>query len=833
MVSSDDDDLDQFDPKIYERRVTEWSDHKLQQEMRKLQREIELEKSKKDRKKSKSPADDSDDDGEEEEESEPDEVLQNLSVAQLQAKFNQTANAIQGIDTTLSSQTGYKEDPSKLYCICRQPYDGANDMIQCDYCQEWYHLSCIGLSQDKLTKVEELKFKCPVCNGADPRQLSQQRNPAGVMNKVTFDSPKARTPGTGPLNNGHNPFSNGNGNGPRKNRRRFIADSASDTDGTHGHVNMNMNMLNGQQQRPMNTNTSTANKANYEKLVVELQNRFKEYKEKTKKDKKDLVDRLAKAKRDIDEERRKRIEVQEHMEEAKENSDKIIKSLADEYDKQKQKETQLITKLQKLEVKQKKYKDQASDAKKKMKAMKEDQNIKIQELENEIIPTWQEKVQKEKDKTEAERAKYIQLQQQTASQIAAYQQQSQTAYAETQRLRQSLNQQSAENAKTQNLLSQLQHKNDHLLNQATNNHNEWQKINQMKDEKIKSLEKENMALRQQNNQLRQNNSLPQVTIPSSNNSSSINTPRPPSPVKMPSTPSYLKFNELEHEELKMCRELCEKLLHANLFQLDHMASRANLTQDLFVSWVTNNGPQPTVINDLNQSQASQTQLPQLSPNKHLSMNCVRHLLIEVRKQLESINNEQNHDKETLTKVSNLLRDFQTASQNYEQEMQKFKMIQHNRLLEACTHQGHVLEFLCVTGTLDNGQPKSEWIRVTVAAFDQQNNRVTIQKTKTGDFVIAAIDGATLRIPENIDDTNTVASNNNNQNSNNSQNNNNNNNQNRNKMNNNNNQSPAMNGNQNTNTGNFKYIALSPRFVINLILTLLFSSLLLQIYSSLF
>ena len=387
MVSSDDDDLDQFDPKIYEQRVKDWNDHKLQQEMKKIQHEIDIEreKSKKDgHKKSKSPADESDDDEDDDIESEPDDVLRNLSVAQLQARFNQRANALrqpqpqsQPNDMDIS-QSGYKEDPSKLYCICRQPYDGANDMIQCDYCREWYHLSCIGLSQDELAEVEELKFRCPVCNGADPSQL---QNKTAANNKISFDSPKARTPTTtnnnNPSQSQSQPFPNANrsrnGNGPiRKNRRRFIPDSASDTDGTHGanmNASMNVNVMNNNHQMQMKQEQE-AKKENYEKVVVELQNRFKEYKEKTKKQHKDMMDRLAKAKQDIDEERRLRIEIQEHMEEAKEESDKVIKSLAGEYEKQKQKETQLVNKLQKLEVKQKKYKDAASDLKKKMKGQK-------------------------------------------------------------------------------------------------------------------------------------------------------------------------------------------------------------------------------------------------------------------------------------------------------------------------------------------------------------------------------------------------------------------------------------------------------------------------------
>ena len=70
----------------------------------------------------------------------------------------------------------------KLYCVCRQPYDDTKHMLQCDYCQEWYHLSCIGLSKDELTKFEESKFKCPVCNGADPGFATS----TDLMNKITF-----------------------------------------------------------------------------------------------------------------------------------------------------------------------------------------------------------------------------------------------------------------------------------------------------------------------------------------------------------------------------------------------------------------------------------------------------------------------------------------------------------------------------------------------------------------------------------------------------------------------------------------------------------------------
>ncbi|OUM63822.1 hypothetical protein PIROE2DRAFT_22167, partial [Piromyces sp. E2] len=49
----------------------------------------------------------------------------------------------------------------KYYCICHQEYDKNNPMIACDNCQEWYHFSCIGLTEDKANEIDQ--FICHVC----------------------------------------------------------------------------------------------------------------------------------------------------------------------------------------------------------------------------------------------------------------------------------------------------------------------------------------------------------------------------------------------------------------------------------------------------------------------------------------------------------------------------------------------------------------------------------------------------------------------------------------------------------------------------------------------
>ncbi|XP_078342492.1 uncharacterized protein LOC144628287 isoform X2 [Oculina patagonica] len=62
-----------------------------------------------------------------------------------------------------------------LYCICRQPYDESQFMIQCDSCEEWYHGSCVGIEEYQASDIE--RYHCPECallHG--PLTLKKRRN---------------------------------------------------------------------------------------------------------------------------------------------------------------------------------------------------------------------------------------------------------------------------------------------------------------------------------------------------------------------------------------------------------------------------------------------------------------------------------------------------------------------------------------------------------------------------------------------------------------------------------------------------------------------------------
>ncbi len=53
------------------------------------------------------------------------------------------------------------EDPERLYCYCRCPYDEVSQMIGCDAndCPyEWFHFECVGISE-----APEGQWYCPEC----------------------------------------------------------------------------------------------------------------------------------------------------------------------------------------------------------------------------------------------------------------------------------------------------------------------------------------------------------------------------------------------------------------------------------------------------------------------------------------------------------------------------------------------------------------------------------------------------------------------------------------------------------------------------------------------
>ncbi|XP_065178289.1 lysine-specific demethylase 7B-like [Sycon ciliatum] len=62
-----------------------------------------------------------------------------------------------------------------LYCICRTPYSDGVFMIQCDRCEDWFHGSCVGVSEAQSSYIDQ--YHCPGCTAAHgPMKIKPRRN---------------------------------------------------------------------------------------------------------------------------------------------------------------------------------------------------------------------------------------------------------------------------------------------------------------------------------------------------------------------------------------------------------------------------------------------------------------------------------------------------------------------------------------------------------------------------------------------------------------------------------------------------------------------------------
>ena len=50
-----------------------------------------------------------------------------------------------------------------IHCICRMPNNPKYEMLVCDVCSRWYHLSCISITSDEAKTIS--KWHCKKCEG--------------------------------------------------------------------------------------------------------------------------------------------------------------------------------------------------------------------------------------------------------------------------------------------------------------------------------------------------------------------------------------------------------------------------------------------------------------------------------------------------------------------------------------------------------------------------------------------------------------------------------------------------------------------------------------------
>ncbi|KAI5619159.1 nucleosome-remodeling factor subunit BPTF isoform X8, partial [Silurus asotus] len=65
----------------------------------------------------------------------------------------------------ISTSSKDSKRDTKLYCVCKTPYDESKFYIGCDRCQNWYHGRCVGILQSEATHIDE--YVCPQCQSTE------------------------------------------------------------------------------------------------------------------------------------------------------------------------------------------------------------------------------------------------------------------------------------------------------------------------------------------------------------------------------------------------------------------------------------------------------------------------------------------------------------------------------------------------------------------------------------------------------------------------------------------------------------------------------------------
>ncbi|XP_072022226.1 nucleosome-remodeling factor subunit BPTF-like isoform X2 [Amphiura filiformis] len=66
-----------------------------------------------------------------------------------------------------------QQNDEELYCICRTPYDEAQFYIGCDRCNDWYHGHCVGITQTEAETIEN--YICPNCQSKSIKGTKEQK----------------------------------------------------------------------------------------------------------------------------------------------------------------------------------------------------------------------------------------------------------------------------------------------------------------------------------------------------------------------------------------------------------------------------------------------------------------------------------------------------------------------------------------------------------------------------------------------------------------------------------------------------------------------------------
>ncbi|KAJ6569419.1 hypothetical protein B0H19DRAFT_694454 [Mycena capillaripes] len=83
-------------------------------------------------------------------------------------------------------------DNDEVLCICRGRYDGESDVVQCDMCQIWYHLHCIGIRRIADLGGEDDPWYCEKCYVVERSESSDEGEPETQPTFVPTDNEPPR-----------------------------------------------------------------------------------------------------------------------------------------------------------------------------------------------------------------------------------------------------------------------------------------------------------------------------------------------------------------------------------------------------------------------------------------------------------------------------------------------------------------------------------------------------------------------------------------------------------------------------------------------------------------
>ncbi len=97
-----------------------------------------------------------------------------LDAQQLKGYFGKTSAHLKGLWTKARARLHLPVDDNLLppvpppveedevediWCFCREPHNN-RDMVQCETCEEWYHMDCVNYDED----VAAIEYQCEICN---------------------------------------------------------------------------------------------------------------------------------------------------------------------------------------------------------------------------------------------------------------------------------------------------------------------------------------------------------------------------------------------------------------------------------------------------------------------------------------------------------------------------------------------------------------------------------------------------------------------------------------------------------------------------------------------